>query len=723
MPHLDIFKKLDLHAFIEDFKKYFSREKKIEFEGSIDIAISQIKELDELNFTPPKKIQNLDNEILHLKKKGVLKKEQIFAFIQIINYFAYLKNLKLENYKNLKNWLLKIEIPKDLLNLANKFSENGEIKEGEYEELDYLRKIIPKKKKEIREILDGILKKDSINSYLVDKNPHLVNGRECLLLKSGWNKIIEGKVIHRTLGGYFYVFLKELQDSYEKLEKYNNELLEINLKIEEELSQILMLNLSFLRFINKQFDRFDYLQGRVIFAKEKNLNFLFPSLNESRIILSEFKHPILNNPKPLNLEWDKKILIVTGVNAGGKTMLLKSILSAALLSKLLIPFNVNKNKSKIKYFKSIHSIINDPQNSKNDISTFAGRMLEFKNILHEDNFLLGIDEIELGTDSNEAGALYFSILESLYSKNIKVVLTTHHKFLAANFSKNYDIDLLAAIYDTNLQIPTYTFMKDLIGKSYALEMALKYGIPLNIVNNAKKLFKENEKNLNNLVEKAQILNSKLEKKEAHLKSLIEENENKKEELEKIKEESEIKIRNKILELESTYKKAVEELKTTKNNPKNMHKVLNEQNKILPKPPKLESKLRFNIGDRVENNNNAGVIKSLNKNMAYIELDSGMKIKINTAFLKPSKKENKNTISHNVESKACGISLNLHGKRVEEAIEILDSYIHNCIIAKFSEVIIIHGSGVLGNAVYEFLLNHEKIKELKKEKYGTTTIIF
>ena len=453
MPHLDIFKKLDLDAFIEDFKKYFSREKKIEFEGSIDIAIAQIKELDELNFTPPKKIQNLDNEILHLKKKGILKKEQIFAFIQIINYFAYLKNLKLENSKNLKNWLLKIEIPKDLLNLANKFSENGEIKEGEYEELDYLRKIIPKKKKEIREILDGILKKDFLNSYLVDRNPHLIDGKECLLLKSGWNKAIQGRVIHRTLGGYFYVFLKELQDSYAKLEKYNSELQDINLKIEKELSQILMLNLSFLRFINKQFDRFDYLQGRVIFAKEKNLNFLFPSFNESRIILSEFKHPILNDPKPLNLEWDKKILIVTGVNAGGKTMLLKSILSAALLSKLLIPFNVNKNKSKIKYFKSIHSIINDPQNSKNDISTFAGRMLEFKNILHEDNFLLGIDEIELGTDSNEAGALYFAILESLYSKNIKVVLTTHHKFLAANFSKNYDIDLLAVSY-THLTLPT-----------------------------------------------------------------------------------------------------------------------------------------------------------------------------------------------------------------------------------------------------------------------------
>ena len=251
----------------------------------------------------------------------------------------------------------------------------------------------------------------------------------------------------------------------------------------------------------------------------------------------------------------------------------------------------------------------------------------------------------------------------------------------------------------------------------------RYGIPLNIVNNAKALYEKNEKNLNALVEKAQILNSKLEKKEAYLKSLIEENEKREEDLEKSKEENEIKIRNKILELESIYKKAVEELKTTKNNPKNMHKMLNEQNQILPKPPKLKSKLRFNIGDRVENNNNAGVIKSINKNTAYIELDSGIKIKINTAFLKPSKKEYKNTISHNVEAKACGISLNLHGKRVDEALEILDSYIHNCIIAKFSEVIIIHGSGVLGNAVYEFLSNHEKIKELKKEKYGTTTIIF
>ena len=723
MSHLDILKKLDLYSFIESFNKYFSRDQSLNPQGSINIIIKQIQELEKIIFTPPAKIPNLDNELIHLNKKGVLNLEQIFAFMQIINYFLYLKKLKLNDELNLKNWLLSIEIPIELSDIASKFNQDGEIKEGKYMELDYARENILHKKKQIKEKIDSILKRDNLNLYLVDRKIHLIDSKECILLKAGWNKVVQGKVIQRTLGGYFYVFLSELQALYSQLENYINELEFIKLKIEKDISIILNSKLLFLKFINKQFDRFDYLQGRVIFAKEKNINFVFPSFDSNEIILNEFKHPILNNATPLSIQWDKKILIVTGVNAGGKTMLLKSILSASFLSKSLIPFNINKNKSKIGYFKSIHSIINDPQNSKNDISTFAGRMLEFKNILHEDNFLLGIDEIELGTDSNEAAALYFSILESLYYKNIKVVLTTHHKLLAANFSKNYDIDLLAAIYDANLQMPTYKFMKNVIGKSYACEMALKYGIPLNIVNNAKDLYEKNEKELNALVEKAHIVHMQLEKKEAHLKSLIEENENKKEELEKIKEESEIKIRNKILELESTYKKAIEELKTTKNNPKNMHKILNYQNKILPKPPKLESKLRFNIGDRVENNNNAGIIKTINKNMAYVELDSGIKIKINTALLTPSKKEYKNKISYSVENNACGVSIDLKGKKVDEALEILDSYIHNCIIAKFREVEIIHGSGALGNAVYKFLSNYKNIKELKKEKYGATTIIF
>ena len=93
--------------------------------------------------------------------------------------------------------------------------------------------------------------------------------------------------------------------------------------------------------------------------------------------------PALKNPKSISLDFNGQVLMITGVNAGGKTMLLKSIISAVFLAKYLIPLPINASKSSIASFKFIHLILEDPQNSKNDISTFGGRMLQFSQILNQ----------------------------------------------------------------------------------------------------------------------------------------------------------------------------------------------------------------------------------------------------------------------------------------------------------------------------------------------------
>ena len=90
---------------------------------------------------------------------------------------------------------------------------------------------------------------------------------------------------------------------------------------------------------------------------------------DAKIILEGFIHPALHHAKPINVDFSKNILMITGVNAGGKTMLLKSILSAAFMAKYIIPMKLNEHKSHIGSFKNILAIIDDPQNVKNDIST------------------------------------------------------------------------------------------------------------------------------------------------------------------------------------------------------------------------------------------------------------------------------------------------------------------------------------------------------------------
>ena len=95
-----------------------------------------------------------------------------------------------------------------------------------------------------------------------------------------------------------------------------------------------------------------------------------------------------------------------------------------------------------------------------------------------------MDEIELGTDSDEAAALFKVILDDLVSKGQKVVVTTHHKRLAALMADRDDVELMAAIYDEEFRVPTYEFMQGIIGKSYAFETASRYGISNKIVNEA-----------------------------------------------------------------------------------------------------------------------------------------------------------------------------------------------------------------------------------------------
>ncbi len=134
----------------------------------------------------------------------------------------------------------------------------------------------------------------------------------------------------------------------------------------------------FLKFINKEFDRFDHYQARLFFAKAGDKNFILPNKNNKNRLV-EFKHPALHEPKPITIDFSKSVVMITGVNAGGKTMMLKSILSAVLLSKYLLPYNANQ-KTQIGTFKNINAVLDDPQSVKNDISTFAGRMVEFSKL-------------------------------------------------------------------------------------------------------------------------------------------------------------------------------------------------------------------------------------------------------------------------------------------------------------------------------------------------------
>ena len=701
--------KLDLKDYIEKLKSLFAREKEYFLIGDIRKNFEYLNKLSNKDFKSPPIVKNLDKEIMHLKKFGVLSHFQIFEFIKIVNYFKYLKS---RNWSDLSEWFDKIKIPDEIEKIAKHYNEKGEI--IGFEEIDNINLAIKEKKSEIRQNLYKYLNSRKLETFLVDRQIHLQAGEECLLVRGGFNSVLDAEILGRSSSGYFYVFprgIEKLKKRVDELESIKEEKL---YEIAKKFSEILRKWVKFLEFINIEFDKFDSLQARVFMAKNENLEFIMPDFKLKKMYLRDFCHPALKECKPINLEWDKQVLIITGVNAGGKTMLLKSILSAAFMSKYLLPMKIREN-SIIPNFKEIKAIIDDPQNVKNDISTFAGRIKEFKEVFNKENLLIGVDEIELGTDANEAASLFKVIIEEIMKKN-RVVITTHHKRLASLLAQNEEVELLAAVYDEKQQRPTFEFIKGTIGKSYAFETAKRYGIPLNIIQKAKKEYSQDLEKLDLLIEKTANLEFIQKQKIKELEKELENVKILKESLIRAKEEFNEKIekeKNKLLkEYNEAIRLAKEAIKAK--NTKEAHRKLNEAHKIRSKIniQKEEIKKEFKIGDKVKYNNSIGEIIDIKGKNALVDID-GKKLWIPKSslshYLAPIKKEKIKI--NKPKPKQIAVKLDLHGLRLEEALEKTEEYLNKAALAGLDEVWIYHGmgKGILAKGITELLKNHPLVK--------------
>lgn len=713
----EIISKLDLNEFIDTYEHFLARPKPLFMEGDVNLHFRFIKKISPTDFTPPKEVENLDSSLMYLKKSGTLKLREIYTFVKIIEYFLYLKKLKFED--EIQLWLEKIIIPPEVLEIVRYFDEKGRLQDEIDERFVALNQGIKHSKEQIKEQLRRLLTSSKLSPYLVDRQIHYLDESETLLVRGGFNHVLKGSVAGRSTGGFFYVIPEALSTLKKKEAEYLSQKLEVIYEYEKKISSVFTKFEPFLSFINKEFDRFDNYQARILFAKSRELEFIKPQKN-SIIKLENFSHPALHDAKPISINFEKKILMITGVNAGGKTMLLKAILSSVFMAKYLLPMPIDANHSSIGHFKEINAIIDDPQSVKNDISTFAGRMQEFSKLFGKDNFIVGVDEIELGTDSDEAATLFKVILEKLIEKNSKIIITTHHKRLAAMMAVNDEVDLLAAIYDEKNQKPTYEFLHGTIGKSYAFETAQRYGIPALLIAEAKVVHGEDKEKLGELIQKNIDLELEAKRRLAKLKDDDERVQKLKTSLEFQKEKADESLRQTRASLEKKYQEAIETAKSAakEQDPAQIHRLLNQANKQRNESREQEMQqepLELKIGDYVKYNNAKGLIISMRKKEATIESE-GMKLRVPISQLKrsgnkpPPKKKPQVKIKVQKPSFS-SVKLDLHGLRSEEAIEKLDKYLSDALITGYDEVLIYHGvgSGKLAYAVKTFLKSHPKIK--------------
>jgi len=714
----DIIHKLDLEGYIETFQGFLARPKPVAMEGDVNQHYRYIKALSTIEFPPPKAVPSLENPLNRLRKQAILSLDELYAFVQMIQYFNRLKTLSLP--EPLSGWIHGIEVDDEIRDVLGYFTDEGEINPAREPELYDINRAMQQNRRTIKETLYKLTHAGSVSDFLVDTQIHFQNGEETLLVRGGFNQAIKATVVGRSSGGFFYIVPQQISALKEQANSLQNRKEEIVWRYCKQFSELFHRWERFLRFIDGEYDRFDHYQARVAFAKAYDYDFVLPS-KERGVILEGFAHPALEDPIPVSMKLDKPIMLITGVNAGGKTMLLKSMLSAVYMSKYLLPFRCDAAKTKIGRYKQIEAIIDDPQSVKNDISTFAGRMLEFSKLFRQKDAMIGVDEIELGTDADEAAALFRVLLDELKNRGNSFIVTTHHKRLASLMATDEDVSLVAALYDEQKRLPTYTFLQGSIGKSYAFETAERYGISPLVLEKAKQFYGEDKEKLNELIEKSTALEREMRLKIATIDTEREKIAKKQRYLEGLEEKLQEEQRKALATLENRYnaatKRAQQALKTKESG--EGRRLLNEAHKHKQKAQiKTDAKpIELRVGDSVKYRSHHGEILSLKTKEATIIVD-GLKMRVPLKDLRkrtetiPKPKPREPKITSTVEKSGASVSIKLLGMFGDEAMDRVDKFLSDALVNGLSEVEIIHGtgSGILARLVTEYLQQHPKIQK-------------
>jgi DNA mismatch repair protein MutS2 len=724
--------KLDLTGYVSQFRSFFARPKSVVLEGDIHQHIRYIRAMESVEFPEPPEVDEVDDLLARLRKQATLSLSDVYRFVTIIDYMNRLKAVTFQ--EPLSGWLREIEIPEPVREIMGYFTDEGTINPEREPELYDIHRALEHNKRAIKEQLYRLAHNNRLADYLVDTQVHLHNGEETLLVRGGFTQAIKASVLGRSSSGFFYILPHAVSDLKKRQDDLLNRQETILWRFAREFSVTLHRWERFLDFVNGAFDRFDHYQARGRFARARDYLFVLPTKGH-HVKLHAFAHPAITDPVTVDLTLERPIMLLTGVNAGGKTMLLKSILSAAYMSRHLLPFRCDPTHTQIGTFKGIEAIIDDPQSVKNDISTFAGRMLEFGKLFRHRGILVGVDEIELGTDADEAAALFKVLLDELRKRDITFVVTTHHKRLAALMGDDDGVELVAALYDEANRRPTYTFMQGSIGKSYAFETAERYGISPLVIERAKAFYGEDKERLGELIERSSELERTLRHKIKSLDAQSEALEKKKNHLERLEEQMQEEQRKALATYENRYnaatKRAQQALKAKESaeGRRQLNEAHRHKQKAQPKPQPVAYEPR--IGDRIKYRSHQGEVIALKTREATILVD-GLKMRVPLSDLRPSREPApkptppKATTKMEVNKSRARVSIKLLGMYGDEAIEAVDLFLSDALVSGLNEVEIIHGTGtgVLAKLITDYLREHPKIQSYYRPKgnLGATIVM-
>ncbi|MFH4965250.1 DNA mismatch repair protein MutS [Gaetbulibacter sp. M235] len=434
-----------------------------------------------------------------------------------------------EYYPVLNQFASHIEVSKAIIEKTDTIVDRfGDIKDDASNLLLELRQSINKIKGKINQSFATALNAYHQLEYLDDIRESVVDNKRVLAVKAMYRRKVKGAIMGGSkTGSIVYIepettlqFTRELNNlEYEEKEEVIRILKELTNFI-RPFSPLLTDSQSFLIDI-------DIIAAKAKYAK--SMHAILPEISDDKnMFLRDAYHPLLylNNlknkkttfPQSIDFNQDKRVIVISGPNAGGKSITLKTIglLQVMLQSGLLIPVH---ERSKVCIFDRILSDIGDNQSIENHLSTYSYRLKQMNYFLKKcnKNTLFLIDEFGTGSDPELGGALAETFLEEFYHREAFGIITTHYsnlKILANELPYMVNANML---FDEKTLEPLYKLVIGQAGSSFTFEVAQKNGIPFSLINRAKKKIERSKVRFDETIAKLQKERSKLEKTGESLK--------------------------------------------------------------------------------------------------------------------------------------------------------------------------------------------------------------
>jgi DNA mismatch repair protein MutS2 len=606
-------------------------------------------------------------------------------------------------------------------NIDITIDETGNVKDSASSELKRIRKEINQKEESLRKSLAKILKSYSEKEYSQEDIVTQRDGRMVIPVKAENKRSVPG-IIHSTSSSGATVFIEPGETI-----DLNNDIAELGFKEKREVEKILReLSKQVLDHIDSMemncgiMAELDFLNAKARYAAESIA--IKPFFNEKITYLVNAYHPVLllNHkrsevvPLDIKIGEDFNTLIVTGPNAGGKTVALKTVglLQLMFQSGMLITVH---EKTTMRLYDKIFINIGDEQSIENDLSTFSSHLKSLKDIIDNanDKSLILIDEICSGTDPNLGSALSAAILKDFSERNAISIVTTHIGQLK-NFAYNTpNIENASLEFDHKTLSPSFTFITGLPGQSFTFEIAAKFDYPADLLKTANEFADSSdtklEELLKELTESKQSYNklkNKFDRENARLNGLINIYQKKNDELEQetkeILRKSKTEARQILDEANKLIENTIREIRENKDfSPKEVKDVFKKRTEELTglkeeeKEKVIEGEIAVGDGVRLKETNTTGIVLDIAGNNVHINAN-GLTLKAKLSDLeKISKKEVKETNRYSVsEISMTGIekSLDLRGMYSDEIENHIEKFLSDAYAGGVKEVNIIHGKG-------------------------------